>query len=152
MPRSPSNRPTPPPSFGNGRYLVGQRLGTGGMATVFRVEDQWTGEERALKVLFHDEAENEKTRSRFLAEARTMSVLDHRNIVRIHANVVVERGSQKGIVIGKGGEMLKRIGTLARKELQRVLDCRVHLELFVKVEKDWTRSKRGLTKVGFNVY
>lgn len=74
---------------------------------------------------------------------------DEKNIVRIHANVIVERGSQKGILIGKRGEMLKRIGTLARKELMGILDCRVHLELFVKVEKDWTRSKRGLRKVGF---
>lgn len=88
----------------------------------------------AVDVLVFDESERES-----------------RGLVKIHANIVVERSSQKGIVIGKGGEMLKRIGTLARKELQRVLDCRVHLELFVKVEKDWTRTKRGLTKVGFNV-
>jgi GTP-binding protein Era len=73
-----------------------------------------------------------------------------RNLVRIHADVIVERSSQKGIVIGKGGEMLKRIGTLARKELQKVLDCRVHLELFVKVEKDWTQTQRGLSRVGFD--
>lgn len=73
-----------------------------------------------------------------------------KNLVRINADVIVERKSQKGIVIGKGGEMLKRIGTLARKELQKVLECRVHLELFVKVERDWTQSKRGLTRVGFD--
>jgi GTP-binding protein Era len=71
------------------------------------------------------------------------------NIVRIYADVVVERGSQKGIVIGRGGEMLKRIGTLARLELQEILDCRVHLELHVKVIKDWTRTLRGLRRVGF---
>jgi GTP-binding protein Era len=69
--------------------------------------------------------------------------------VRITADVIVERPGQKGIVIGKGGEMLKRIGTLARKEMQEVLECRVHLELFVKVERDWTRTKRGLSRVGF---
>ncbi len=70
-------------------------------------------------------------------------------LVRIHADIVVERPTQKGIVIGKGGEMLKRIGTLARKELQEVLGCRVYLELFVKVERDWTRTAKGLRKVGF---
>jgi GTP-binding protein Era len=70
--------------------------------------------------------------------------------VRILCDITVERGSQKGIVIGKGGEMLKRVGTMARKEIMAVLDCRVHLELFVKVEKDWTKSKRGLRKVGFD--
>lgn len=69
--------------------------------------------------------------------------------VRILATIVVERPSQKGIVIGKGGEMLKRIGTLARKELNELLECRVHLELFVKVERDWTRSAKGLRRVGF---
>jgi GTP-binding protein Era len=72
-----------------------------------------------------------------------------RGIVRILADVVVERESQKGIVIGRGGEMLKRIGTLARKELVTLLGCRVYLELFVRVEKDWTRSARGLRRVGF---
>jgi GTPase len=72
-----------------------------------------------------------------------------KGIIEIYADIVVERQSQKGIVIGKGAAMLKRIGTLARKELQEVLECRVHLELFVKVEKDWTRTVRGLRKVGF---
>ena len=71
-------------------------------------------------------------------------------LVKIHADVVVERPTQKGIVIGKGGEMLKRIGTLARKELQEVLGCRVYLELFVKVERDWTKTEKGLRKVGFS--
>lgn len=70
--------------------------------------------------------------------------------VRIHAAVIVERPQQKAIVIGKGGEMIKRIGTLARKDLQRVLDARVHLELFVKVERNWTRTTGGLRKVGYD--
>jgi len=77
---------------------------------------------------------------------------ESRNRLSIYADIVVERGTQKGIVIGKGGEMLKRIGTLARKELQETLDCRVYLELFVKVEKDWTRTRRGLRKVGFDTF
>ncbi len=72
-----------------------------------------------------------------------------RGLVRIYADVIVERDSQKGILIGKGGEMLKRIGTLARKELVKLLDCRVHLELHVKVEHDWTRTVHGLRRVGF---
>ena len=72
-----------------------------------------------------------------------------RDLVRIFADVVVERESQKGIVIGRGGEMLKRIGTLARKELVELLQCRVYLELHVRVEKDWTRTARGLRRVGF---
>ncbi|MBX2797999.1 MAG: GTPase Era [Myxococcales bacterium] len=73
-----------------------------------------------------------------------------KNIVRIYADVVVERASQKGIVIGKGGDMLKRIGTMARHELVDLLGCRVYLELYVRVERDWTRSVRGLRRVGFD--
>ncbi|MEN0064500.1 MAG: GTPase Era [Myxococcota bacterium] len=70
-------------------------------------------------------------------------------IVRIFADIVVEKESQKGIIIGRGGEMLKRIGTLARKELVELLDSRTYLELFVRVERDWTRTSHGLKRVGF---
>lgn len=74
---------------------------------------------------------------------------ESQSLVRIFARILVERGSQKGIVIGKGGEMLKRIGTLARKEIERILGCRVYLDLYVSVEKNWTRTARGLKKVGY---
>ena len=70
-------------------------------------------------------------------------------LVRIFADIIVERDSQKGILIGKGGEMLKRVGTLARKEVQGLLGCRVYLELFVKVEHNWTRTKLGLQRAGY---
>lgn len=75
---------------------------------------------------------------------------DSRGLVRIFARIHVERPAQKGIVIGKGGQMLKKIGTLARKELEEVLGCKVHLELFVGVTEDWTRSDKGLRRVGFD--
>lgn len=70
-------------------------------------------------------------------------------LVRIEANVVVERDSQKGIVIGKRGAMLKRIGTAARKEIAVLLGCKVWLGLRVRVERDWTRSQKGLRKLGY---
>jgi GTP-binding protein Era len=70
-------------------------------------------------------------------------------IVRLMGLIVVERPSQKGIVIGKGGEMIKRIGTMARRDIEALLGCKVYLELFVKVERDWTKTRRGLKKVGF---
>lgn len=73
-----------------------------------------------------------------------------RPMTRIYCRIVVERGSQKGIVIGKGGEMLKRIGQLARREIEELLGCRVYLELYVSVEKNWTRSEKGLRRVGFD--
>jgi GTP-binding protein Era len=75
---------------------------------------------------------------------------ESQSLVRIFARVVVERPSQKGIVIGKGGEMIKRIGTLARQEIQKVLGCSVYLELFVAVEKDWTKSPNGIRKAGID--
>lgn len=73
-----------------------------------------------------------------------------RGIVRILADIIVERPTQKGILIGKGGERLKKIGTLARIDVQELLGCRVYLELFVRVEKDWSRTGAGLRRVGFD--
>lgn len=72
-----------------------------------------------------------------------------RPFVRIHARILVERSSQKGIVIGRGGQMLKRVGTLARKDIQKLLGCGVYLELFVAVENNWTRNKRILRELGY---
>ncbi len=70
-------------------------------------------------------------------------------IVRIFARISVERPSQKGIVIGKRGDMLKQIGAAARPEIEELLGCKVFLELFVSIQKDWTKSKKGLRRVGF---
>lgn len=70
-------------------------------------------------------------------------------IVRIHAAIAVERPQQKGILIGRGGDMIKRIGTLARTDIQELLGCRVYLELFVKVEPDWSKSPGGVRKAGY---
>jgi GTP-binding protein Era len=69
-------------------------------------------------------------------------------LVRIHATLFVERESQKAIVIGKRGAMLKTIGTDARKSLERLLGTHVWLDLRVKVEPRWTETERGLRKVG----
>jgi len=69
--------------------------------------------------------------------------------VRIHAQLLVERASQKGIVIGAGGEQVKRIGIRAREALETMLETRVHLELWVKVEPNWTRRKRRLESLGY---
>ena len=69
--------------------------------------------------------------------------------VFIDATIHVERDSQKGIVIGKGGAQLKAIGTQARTQLERLLNSRVHLKLFVRVEPKWTRSARSMRKFGY---
>ena len=68
--------------------------------------------------------------------------------IEIGARILVERKSQRGIVIGKGGSMLKAIGTDARKEIQKMLGCKVHLRLHVTVSKDWTKNPRVLKELG----
>jgi len=72
-----------------------------------------------------------------------------KNLVRIRADVLVERESQKGIVIGKGGALLKKAGTAARLELEKETGARVYLELFVKVEREWSRSETMLRRLGY---
>jgi len=70
-------------------------------------------------------------------------------LTKIHANLIVERDSQKGIVIGKGGETLKTIGTRAREEMELVLGRKVFLDLRVKVLKEWQRDPKALQRLGF---
>jgi len=67
----------------------------------------------------------------------------------IHVSLWVERDSQKGIVIGKGGSMLKTIGTKARKGIQELMDSPVHLAIQVRIAKDWQRNPKQLGKLGF---
>jgi len=62
-------------------------------------------------------------------------------LVEISAEVLVDRASQKGIVVGKGGSLIKRIGTLARTEIEAMLGSRVHLDLIVKVDAHWTKDE-----------
>jgi GTP-binding protein Era len=69
----------------------------------------------------------------------------------IHATLFVERESQKGIVIGDGGKMLKRIGTAARQEIEAMSGRKVYLELRVKVEKDWQNNEAALRRFGYKL-
>ena len=80
-------------------------------------------------------------------EVDTYEVEEH--IIRIRAVIVVERDSQKGIIIGKGGMMLKRIGREARKDIEGFVGKQVFLETFVKVDKDWRGSEVKLKKYGY---
>ncbi|MFT6503902.1 MAG: GTP-binding protein Era [Crocinitomicaceae bacterium] len=75
--------------------------------------------------------------------------IEEDEITKIRAHIIVERDSQKGILIGKGGDMLRRIGTEARKEIQNFIDKHVYLETFVKVDKDWRGSSQKLKKYGY---
>ena len=71
------------------------------------------------------------------------------SLTKIHASLIVERDSQKGIVIGNGGGTLKTIGTRAREEIERVLGHKVFLDLHVKVLKEWQRDPKALQRLGF---
>jgi GTP-binding protein Era len=73
-----------------------------------------------------------------------------RGLVRIAATVLVERDSQKAIVIGKGGARLKEIGSRARREMERLLGAKVFLQLHVSVEPGWTQSAKGLRRAGYD--
>jgi GTPase len=70
-------------------------------------------------------------------------------LIRIHATIHVERASQKGIVIGKQGAKLKQIGEAARKEIEAMLETRVFLKLFVRVQKNWTKDTKALRNFGY---
>jgi GTPase len=67
----------------------------------------------------------------------------------VHAVIFVERDSQKGIVIGKGGERLRQVGSDARRQIETLLGTKIYLDLHVKIAKDWQRDPRQLRKLGF---
>jgi GTPase len=75
----------------------------------------------------------------------------HTGLVRIHANIFVERDSQKAIIIGKRGQMLKTIGTDARKSIERLLATNVFLSLQVKVEERWSERHETLRRMGYSI-
>lgn len=74
---------------------------------------------------------------------------EHEGMIRVQATIMVERDSQKGIVIGKKGVLLKEIGSRARKDIENLLGSRVYLELWVKVQKDWRNKAMHLRDFGF---
>ena len=75
---------------------------------------------------------------------------DADKVRNLYCTILVERESQKPIVVGKGGAMIKKIGTAARQELERYLDSRVYLDLHVKVKSEWRNDERMLDEIGIN--
>ncbi|WP_026526933.1 GTPase Era [Butyrivibrio sp. VCD2006] len=71
------------------------------------------------------------------------------NIMDIEASIICERDSHKGIIIGKGGSMLKKIGSTARTDIEKLVGCRVNLQLFVKVRKDWRNDTIQMKNFGY---
>lgn len=79
----------------------------------------------------------------------SVKVNEEHNTVDVDALIIVERDSQKGILIGKNGEKLKKIGTEARKEINHIFDMKVHLTLWVKVKKDWRNDPTTVSRYGY---
>ena len=89
--------------------------------------------------------------NRFEERSGDTAVDDYdREIVVIEADIICERESHKAIIIGKGGQMIKRIGTAARKSIERMLGCKVYLDLYVKVRPDWLNNEGFLREYGLN--
>ena len=85
----------------------------------------------------------------YAVEVITESFKEEEKIIRIQSVIFVERDTQKGIIIGHKGEQLKRVGTSARKDIQNFFGKKVHLELFVKVEKNWRSNPKQLKRFGY---
>ena len=75
---------------------------------------------------------------------------EEKRVINIRALIHVERESQKGIIIGKRGEALKRVGTEARKDIEAFFGKKVFLQIFVKLSKDWRSKDRDLSGFGYN--
>ncbi|MBT8184544.1 MAG: GTPase Era [Eudoraea sp.] len=86
----------------------------------------------------------------YAVEIDTEEFVEDEKIIRMRSVIMVERETQKGIIIGHKGSALKRVGVEARKDLEKFFDKQVHLELYVKVNKNWRSNPRQLRRFGYN--
>ena len=86
----------------------------------------------------------------YAVEVETEEFLEDKKIIRIRSVIMVERDTQKGIIIGHKGSALKRVGVEARKDLEKFFDKQVHIELYVKVNKNWRSNVNQLKRFGYN--
>jgi len=86
----------------------------------------------------------------YSVEIDTEEFFEDDNIIRIRSVIMVERDTQKGIIIGHKGSALKRVGIEARKDLEKFFGKQIHLELYVKVNKNWRSDERQLRRFGYN--
>ncbi|WP_454981385.1 GTPase Era [Capnocytophaga haemolytica] len=94
---------------------------------------------------------NYKKEIPYSVEVETESFVDSEQILHIRSVIMVERESQKGIIIGHKGEALKRVGVQARADLEKFFGKQVHIELYVKVNKDWRSNTRQLRRFGYDL-
>lgn len=93
---------------------------------------------------------NYKKEIPYSVEIETEEFIEDDNIIRIRAVIMVERDTQKGIIIGHKGEALKRVGIQARADLEKFFDKQIHLETYVKVNKDWRSNAKQLRRFGYD--
>jgi len=86
----------------------------------------------------------------YAVEIDTEEFFEEEKIIRIRSVIMVERETQKGIIIGHKGSALKRVGVEARKDLEKFFGKQIHLELYVKVNKNWRSNQRQLKRFGYN--
>ncbi len=86
----------------------------------------------------------------YAVEIDTEEFFEEDDIIRMRSVIMVERETQKGIIIGHKGSALKRVGVEARKDLEKFFGKQVHLELYVKVNKNWRSNQRQLKRFGYN--
>jgi GTP-binding protein Era len=123
------------------------------LAPRYYPEDQVTDQtERAIvaelireQILMHTHQEVPHAAEAIVDEFKVRS----NKLTYIHATVIVERASQKGILLGQGGRMIKRIGRDARRQIEALLETRVYLEIWVKVRPKWRRSENDLRRLGY---
>lgn len=92
---------------------------------------------------------NYKKEIPYSVEVETEAFIEEENIIRIRSVIMVERDSQKGIIIGHKGEALKKVGSQAREDLEKFFGKKIFLELYVKVNKDWRSNKNQLRRFGY---
>lgn len=102
-------------------------------------------EEIVREKIFH----NYKQEVPYSTQVEVEEFKEDKKIIRIRAIIYVERKSQKGILIGKGGESLKKVGMAARKDLETFFQKQIHLETYVKVAEDWRKKKQALRGFGY---
>ena len=87
----------------------------------------------------------------YSSEVVVEKFVEDKKLIHINAVIYVERDSQKSIIIGKSGSMLKKVGMMARKDVETFFQKKVFLELFVKVEKDWRNRDKQLKMFGYQL-
>ena len=92
---------------------------------------------------------NYKKEIPYAVEVDTEEFFEDENIIRIRSIIMVERDTQKGIIIGHKGSALKRVGVQARKDLEQFFGKQIHLDLYVKVNKNWRNNERQLRRFGY---